>query len=314
MTIKKPLNYAVWIMMPVVIGFSSFYFLSETAEIAPVASPPSTEQPKISLSLLFVGDIMLDRDVKASVIKNADNDFSFLFEKADFLKDANITFGNLEGPVSDIGQDMGNIYSFRMDPKVVVSLEEAGFDALSIANNHTGDWGIDAFEDTKRRLKNEDIISIDTELKIIEKNGVKIGFLGFNDVGSTWSNFSVNEAFGRSIRKGSENADILIISFHFGDEYQEKHNQRQEELAHLAIDNGAKIVIGHHPHVIQDTEFYKDGVIAYSLGNFIFDQIFSPETMEGMVLKVVVDENGKIKTVSKNKIKINQFYQPELEE
>ena len=89
-----------------------------------------------------------------------------------------------------------------------------------------------------------------------------------------------------------------------------KHTKRQEELARLAIDNGAKLVIGHHPHVIEDTEYYKNGFIAYSLGNFIFDQYFSAHTMEGMILEVQMT-GAEISSVDKKVLKLNKRFQPE---
>lgn len=263
------------------------------------------------ISLLFVGDIMLDRDVRESVTRNATGDFSFLFEKADFLKKADITFGNLEGPVSDMGEDSGNVYSFRMHPSVIDGLKEAGFDVLSVANNHINDWGKIAINDTILRLENENILAANSNLKIIEKQEIKTGFLAFSDSGPEW--VRVPENFETIIKTASEQVDILVVSLHFGEEYQNKPNERQVKLGHQAIDNGAKIVIGHHPHHIQDIETYKDGVIAYSLGNFIFDQIFSEEAMKGLALEVVVSGDGKIKSANKNIVKINKFYQPELE-
>ncbi|MEK9182622.1 MAG: CapA family protein, partial [Patescibacteria group bacterium] len=91
--------------------------------------------------------------------------------------------------------------------------------------------------------------------------------------------------------------------------YQAKHNRRQEELAHKAVDNGAKLVIGSHPHVAEDTEVYKDGYIAYSLGNFIFDQTFRSDTMQGMLLNVRLSNNGQM-TVRKDTVKLNSVFQP----
>lgn len=264
------------------------------------------------ISFMFAGDVMLDRDVRESVIRNASGNFSFLFEKAGFLKEADITFGNLEGPISDMGEDSGNAYSFRMHPAVINSLKEAGFDVLSIANNHIGDYGKTAFEDTISRLENESIAPIGKNLKIIERDGVKTGFLAFSETGPDW--IRIPENFEAITKDAAGQVDILIVSLHFGEEYQNKPNERQIKLARLAIDSGAKIVIGHHPHVIQDTENYKDGLVAYSLGNFIFDQIFSEETMKGLALEVVVSGDGKIKSVNKSVVKINKSYQPELAE
>lgn len=104
---------------------------------------------------------------------------------------------------------------------------------------------------------------------------------------------------------------MVIVSFHFGEEYQSKSNSIQKFWAKLAIDSGADLVIGHHPHVIQEIEKYKGKYIAYSLGNFVFDQGFSQETMRGLLLKVII-ENGKIKEVIPIEIKINKFFQPEI--
>jgi len=262
------------------------------------------------ISLLFVGDIMLDRDVRESVIKNANGDFSFLFKNVDFLKNADITFGNLEGPISDLGENIGNLYSFRAHPSTIDALKETGFDILSVANNHIGDWGKIAAEDTILRLESESIMAANNDLKIIEKQGIKIGFLAFSDSGPEW--VRVPENFETIIKTASEQVDVLVVSLHFGEEYQNKPNERQIKFSHQAIDNGAKIVVGHHPHHIQDIEIYKEGVIAYSLGNFVFDQIFSEETMKGMVLEIIISGDGKIKSVNKNIVRINKFYQPEL--
>jgi len=343
MSTKTLLSYGLWISFSILIGVFLSFVLIKTVRvsydysvntfgsvmfnfISPKGETPfivyqKNKEPK-EISLVFVGDIMLDRGVKKSVIKNFNGDFSFLFQKVDFLKNADISFGNLEGPISNTGKNLGNLYSFRMDPAASSALKEAGFDVLSIANNHIGDWGRKAFEDTILNLKNKNIepCGEKTEPAIIEKNNLKIGFLCFSDVGPNWlkakGNDSgiliVDDSLGETIKNASSKVDFLIVSFHFGEEYKKEYNKRQEYLSHLAIDNGAKIVIGHHPHVIQDTEFYKDGLIAYSLGNFIFDQNFSEETMRGLVLKIIISENN-IKSVGKKIIKINNFYQPEYE-
>ncbi|RJQ31239.1 CapA family protein [Candidatus Parcubacteria bacterium] len=280
-------------------------------------------------TLLFVGDIMMSRAVEKSVINKRKGDFNFLFEKAGFIKEADLAFGNLEGPVSDKGKDIGNLYSFRMRPESLDAAKDAGFDAFSIANNHMADWGPEAFTDTVERLKEKGILfpggganrkeAVFPQVKKV--NGLSIGFLAFSDKGPRWLEageekpgiLTVKEDFADIVAKSAEKTDVLIVSFHFGEEYESKHNSRQEFLARSAIDNGAKIVIGHHPHVIQDTEFYKDGFIAYSLGNFIFDQTFSEETMTGMALHITLNSSGAIKFAKQTEIKINRDFQPELE-
>ncbi len=277
-------------------------------------------------TLIFGGDIMLDRGVKNSVNKNFNGDYSALFNKLGILKKADIAFANLEGPASDVGKDMQNLYSFRMDPSSIPALKGAGLSILSVANNHVGDWGRDAYADTLSSLKENEILytggganTAEAEQPtIIEKYGIKIGYLGFTDVGPNWMQATENQAgvllasnprFDQIVQNASKQVDYLVVSFHFGVEYQTKHNARQEYLAHEAIDDGAKIVIGTHPHVVEDTEVYKNGYIAYSLGNFIFDQGFSQNTMQGMLLQIKLGRDGSM-SVAKDTVKLNSFFQP----
>jgi len=282
-----------------------------------------------NITLLFVGDMMLDRGVKESVMRNAGGDFNFLFKKIkSAVQGADIAFGNLEGPVSGKGRDTGKLYSFRMPPEALDAIKGAGFDALSLANNHTGDWGRTAFENTLLRLKTSGIVPVGggynandaSGTKIIARKGVRFSFLGFSAVGPNWLRASKNNSgilivdgnFADTIKEAAKKTDVLIVSIHFGEEYQNRSNERQRAIARTAIDNGARIVVGHHPHVTQEVEKYKGGIIAYSLGNFIFDQSFSKETMEGLMLEVEISPNGKIKSFKKRTAELNKFFQPEL--
>ncbi len=262
------------------------------------------------LTIRLTGDIMLDRGVEYSVNKNFGGDFRQLFTNLSSYKDADIFFANLEGPVSDVGKDSRNLYSFRMDPKVLPMMADVGLDIVSFANNHVGDWGLDAFSDTLVELTNTNIaytgagdtVQKAQEPTIIERKGLKVGFLGFSDIGPAWlyndqtPGYGINRLdtknFDQLVKNASTKVDILIVSVHWGTEYS-KTTERQREFAHRAIDNGAKIVAGHHPHVIQSVEVYKGGLIAYSLGNFIFDQAFSKETMRGLTLEVTLDTDER---------------------
>lgn len=260
--------------------------------------------------LIFVGDIMMDRGVRSSVHRNFDNDFSRLFDYLDILTEGDLVFGNLEGPVSDVGRNVGSRFSFRMPPEVLPALKDAGFTLFSLANNHIGDWSQVAFEDTLKRFEdigiqytgagwNKDHARTPTIATI---NGIRIGTLGFTDVGPNWMEatdtrpgilLAGDPEFETIIADAKEDVDILIVTPHWGDEYV-PFNTRQQTLAHRAIDAGADMIIGHHPHVIQDIEYYNGKLIAYSLGNFIFDQYFSEETMRGLILDITVDEFGII--------------------
>ncbi|MFA5773633.1 MAG: CapA family protein [Candidatus Paceibacterota bacterium] len=286
------------------------------------------ETPKVkTTTLFFVGDMMFTRGVKSSVDKNFGGDYSKLFENLPLLKDADILFGNLEGDVSLVGNNVGSKYSFKMDPSILPVLKDAGFDIVSFANNHVGDWNMSAFKDTLSRLKDIGILKTGagvnkedaTNPTIIEKNGTKFGFLGFSDVGPNWLEAKIDTSgillasdpnIGEIIQNAKTKCDVLIVSFHWGVEYKLVHNARQENLAHIAIDNGADMVIGHHPHVMEEIEEYNGKTIVYSLGNFIFDQYFSKDTMRGMLYSAEFDGINLIKTEQKI-ITLNKNYQPE---
>jgi len=308
----------------------NIYYGKETdADLAWVKNKEST--PEITtpdfVTLLFGGDIMLDRGVKNSVMKNFGGDYSALFQNLDLVKKADIAFANLEGPVSDKGTDKHNLYSFRMDPSVMPALAGAGFNVLSVANNHVGDWGRDAYVDTLARLKENEIqytgggntLQEAEQPTIVERNGMKIGYLGFSDVGPDWMQATNTDAglllasdpnFDSIIQNASKQVDDLVVSFHWGIEYQTTHNARQEYLAHKAIDDGAKLVIGSHPHVAEDTEVYKNGFIDYSLGNFIFDQYFSANTMQGKLLEIKLYKNGAM-TDKLDTLNLSNVFQPQ---
>ncbi|MFA5095369.1 MAG: CapA family protein [Candidatus Paceibacterota bacterium] len=298
---------------------------ANTAWVKERTDIPFYDQDFVALS--FGGDMMLDRGVESSVNKNFNGDYSILFEKLGILKKSDIAFANLEGPASDTGKDMRNLYSFRMSPSVIPALKGAGLSIVSVSNNHAGDWGRDAYSDTLANLKENEILYTggginESEAEqpiVIEKYGMKIGYLGFSDVGPNWMKATGNEAgvllasnprFDEIVQNASKQVDYLVVTFHFGEEYQTEHNARQEYLAHKAIDAGAKIIIGTHPHVVEDTEVYKNGFIAYSLGNLIFDQGFSQNTMQGMLLEIKLNRDGSM-SIKKNTVKLNKFFQPD---
>lgn len=305
----------------------TFFILIIIIGIFPLAKKNEPPPEAKFTTLYFVGDMMLTRGVKASVDKNFGGDYSKLFENLSELKDADILFGNLEGDVSDKGNNVGSLYSFRMDPVVLPVLKDAGFDIFSFANNHIGDWNMSAFKDTLSRLAEVNILKTGAGVNkeeaespvIIEKNGIKFGFVGFSDVGPDWMQAKISTPgillasdpkLPDIIKNAKLKCDVLIVSFHFGEEYKLIHNKRQETLAKTAIDNGADMIIGHHPHVIEDVGVYKEKPIVYSLGNFIFDQYFSKDTMQGMLFSATFDGKNLIET-SKRIITLNTKYQPE---
>lgn len=283
-----------------------------------------------TLSLAFVGDIMLDRGVRGKVAK-AEKGWDWLFEGVSTLGKHDVLFGNLEGPVSLRGVDLKNLYSFRMTPEVLPALVRVGFDVLSVANNHIGDWGREALEDTLNNLDSAGLLAVGAGLRtedvfqptIIKKNGLTIGFLAASDVGPEWLqpkdgesgvSLAADPRFLEAVKQAAGQTDFLVVSFHFGDEYQIEPNDRQKSLARAAIDAGARLVVGHHPHVRQPIERYGAGVIAYSLGNFIFDQNFSAETKRGSLLQAELSATGLITKLREQAVLIGDDFRPELGE
>jgi len=288
------------------------------------------EENKDTITLLFVGDIMLDRGVEWHARQHQDWNWPFL-KVADFLNKADLVFGNLESVISDRGEQEGSIYSFRAEPKSVKGLSFAGIDIVSVANNHSMDYGIEAFLDSMQRLKGAGITPVGGGAnkekayapRIETIRGTTIGILAYTTLGSpfwqagertpgiAWIDSSLLERLKLNIEKAKQQADIIVVSFHFGEEYRTKPNALQQLLSRTAIDAGAALVIGHHSHVVQPVEQYKHGWIAYSLGNFVFDQGFSKETMKGMILKVLLHENS-ITKVMPLMIEISSEFQPAI--
>ncbi len=284
------------------------------------------------ITIYAVGDIMMDRGVEYMISKYGNDDFNFPFLKiADYTGKADILFGNLESQISDKGSKIGTVNSFRADIRAIDALKYAGFDVVSVANNHVLDYDKQAMEDSFTRLKNAGIVYAGGGFneeeafspRIIEIKGTKIGFLAYCFVGSEWWTAKGKssgiafitpgdlEKIKKDIKKAKQQVDILIVSSHAGDEYQTEQNDFQETLYRSFIDSGADIVLGHHPHVSQPLEGYPPGYIKYSLGNFVFDQGFSENTMKGSLLEIKI-EDKKVKNVEEKQIKMNQYFQPEL--
>lgn len=255
------------------------------------------------------------------------NDYTFPFASTtELISGADIAFANLENPISSRGVKSGSVYSFNADPKTVEGLKFAGFDAVSIANNHIWDYGKQAFEDTLANLSENGIEAIGggenydkAHTPIIKTVGkTRIAFLAYtNLIAVSLGRASSTPAIARfddkiltkDIALAKESADFVVVSFHWGDEYQIKHNAEQERVGKFAIDAGASLIIGHHPHVVEEVEKYGEGYIAYSLGNFIFDQNFSKDTGYGMLLHVLIRDK-KIAEVEGVPVVFAKDYRP----
>lgn len=309
--------------------FTTGYLTGFFATAPPAAAEKSPDTQKDQdVSLVFVGDIMLSRNIGKIMQERSDWTHHFR-QVAPLLREADLTFGNLEGPISARGENMGSRYSFRADPRSGEGLTYAGFDVLSIANNHVWDYGSEAFADTLRILKESGIGPVggganypEAHAPLIkEVRETRIAFLAYTNLiprSRTSRDARPAVAFldidtvTADVRNAKREADIVAVSFHWGEEYKTKRNAEQERIAKAAIDEGASLVIGHHPHVVQELERYREGYIAYSLGNFVFDQNFSPDTGTGMVLKVLL-RNKKIARAEPLTVRFTKTFQPFLE-
>ena len=239
-------------------------------------------------TVLLVGDIMLDRGVE-NLIKQ--NSIYYPFQKiSQFLRGIDIVFGNLEGPiVKNPPELLDNSLKFAFNPEVIKGASWCNFNLFSLANNHTLDMGKEGLEETKEWLKKYGINFVGDPLFGSSDNPNSsffrdnITFLAFNQI---FPFIDKEEEIIKTIKtvKSLNPDNFLIISLHWGEEYKLINSPAQQKLAHQLIEAGADLIIGHHPHVVQNIEKYQGKLIFYSLGNFTFDQYFSPETQQGLAV------------------------------
>jgi len=291
----------------------------------PLADVRATEDER---ELVFVGDIMLSRNVARSLARYRRSP-SYVFDATrSYIQEADFAFGNLESPVSGRGEALDKKYIFNADPSVVPALEEAGFDLVSLANNHTLDYGKVALDDTVVHLDNSAVAHVGlTTLSepqtphIIDLDGIKVGTLAYCDpvaglgCSKKFKGFDHGPAkvsadiARRDIQALKEQVDIVIVSMHWGIEYRLRPGKRQEGFARFLMNQGADIVAGHHPHVQQDAEWVGDGLAIYSMGNFVFDQR-RDITQESRIFRVVVGKEG-VRRASYLPLKIKpDYWQP----
>jgi len=289
-------------------------------------------RPKSSITLVAVGDIMLGGSAQEVLLKEG---YNYPFKKtAPLLAYADIVIGNLEGPLTSIcnsSMDLDKQYVFRSPAeKVAPALKQAGFNILSLANNHIMDYGVAGMDDTLQALAQYNIYSagVGHNIKqsragtIINTENGKLGFLSYSLTfpESFWATEnSAGAAFGHQqqivddITRLKKIADSVIVSFHWGREKTTELRPYQPKLAHAAIDAGAAVILGHHPHVLQAIEKYNGGLILYSLGNFVFGS-YSQDAINSVVARVTL-LNGEFHSAELTPINVlntEVIFQPEV--
>ncbi len=246
--------------------------------------------PEPEVTFMAVGDVMLGRHI-AKVMKKSGSDVPFE-QIVPTLHSADIVFGNLEAIIAADTDKLsypGKPYNFHASKEAAPALKKAGFTALCLANNHALDYGPAPLAGTRKLLAEQGIVTFGSGTNIAEarspaiitKNGIRFGFLGYGTAHAK-SVYATDKKAGiapirpqdiqKDIKALRDRVDVLIVSLHWGIEYDSLPSKKQRALAHSIIDWGADLIVGHHPHVMQGVELYKGKVIAYSLGNFIFDQ------------------------------------------
>lgn len=285
---------------------------------------------KDRVTIMAVGDIMMgEHPIRighgvGSMVKKMGGEFLFK-EVAPVLQEGDISFGNLEAVLSAKNLRKVSLSSLqlRASSNSINGLKIAGFNVLSLANNHSMQHGPDAFNETVDILDKNNIRPVglsDTSNscipQIIEKNGISIGFLGYSFIDDKlpykplYAKVSSLASIIEEVKALSEKVDIIVLSLHWGDEYIQRPSPEQVRLVHKLVDNGVNIILGHHSHCLQGIERYKSGLIAYSLGNFVFDY-WQNKMRESIILQIVLSKEGVV-DYSLQPVYINDNFQPEI--
>ncbi|AJY73392.1 CapA family protein [Paenibacillus beijingensis] len=264
-----------------------------------------------TVRLAFVGDIMMGSSVEKLMRQKG---LEYPFEGAlSYLQGPDLTAGNLENPITKRGVPAQNkSFVFKGSPDLLPPLKQAGFDVVTLANNHTLDQGTEGLFDTMKYLDEAGIPHVggghnDTEAfapEYLETKGVKVAYIGVSRVvpETSWKadkyRPGVAETYDSTravaaIKEARKRADLVVVMVHWGVERQDYPVQHQKTLAHTFVDAGADLVIGSHPHVMQGFEYYKNKWIAYSLGNFIFNNTSNVKTKQTGVLDAVCSKDGQ---------------------
>lgn len=265
-----------------------------TKRITEWREPSQSYATTSPITLLFVGDIMLNRNVATRSQKAKDPSYPFRRLPEGWFEQVDYAIGNLEGPLTATRRAPEKSIDFQFDPALALVLKEQGIDALSQANNHALDQGHLGYQESIDALREAGLLAFghqvqDDEIALATTTirGQRFAFVGFN----TTDNPLDQEAASTTLAYAHTQADHLIAVMHWGPEYQDRPHKNEVTMAEWLIDHGVDLVIGGHPHWVQGIETYKGKPIIYSLGNFIFDQDFSTKTREGLAVKITFTES-----------------------
>lgn len=255
--------------------------------------PAKPAPAPVTLRLIAVGDILMHQDVKAAASQDPGGFPALWADLVPLFQGADLAFGNLETPVAPTTGRPGVPFQFNAPESLPPALRASGFTVLSTANNHAYDQGVKGVRETLDRLKEARLVAIGSgadraqaeAVQIVERQGVRVAFLGFTDLFNLDLNRRATEPWVRpldlepaldAVREARNQADLVMVSVHWGNEYQHQPTKRQRDIAQALAAAGCDVILGHHPHVLQPVELLEAGgrkvLVAYSLGNFISNQ------------------------------------------
>lgn len=278
-----------------------------------------------SFTVSLAGDCTLGTDesygLSGSFVSEYELQYpSYFFENVyDIFSADDLTIVNLEGPLTDSTNKADKTFAFKGEPEFTEILTTGSVEAVDVANNHSYDYGTEGFDDTAQALLDAGVTGFGyDETPVLEINGVKVGLVGVYML--RLSDEEGKEAISSRIAQAKEmGAEVILVAFHWGIESDYTPTSSQEMLAKYAIDEGADLVYGHHPHVLQGIEEYKGKYIVYSLGNFCFggnrnpsdkDTIIFQQTFTVQNGEILIDDNINIIPCSISSVSTRNDFQP----
>ena len=263
-------------------------------------TPEPTAEP-VSITVSMVGDCTLGTDVNFDQSTSFDafyqmkNDPGYFFQNVkDIFTADDLTVANMEGTLTTSNDRQQKTFAFKGNPSYTEILTQGGVEATNLANNHSHDYGDQSYEDTIQYLEAAGITTFGYDrTAVMDVKGIKVGLIGI---------YELKDGLGRqqqvidTIQEvKDQGAQVIIVSFHWGTEKSNIPDDIQKTLAHLAVDQGADLVVGHHPHVLQGIEKYQGKNIVYSLGNFCFGGHKNPSIKDTMIFQQTFTvENGEL--------------------
>jgi len=257
-------------------------------------------------TIMLAGDVMLGRTVMTKSLDSGNPDYPF--EKvSDELNEADVVFVNLENPIVSNCPRSSEDLIFCTKPAMVEGLVAAGVNIVNLANNHTRNYGENGLSETIEILDEKEILTTGLgELVVREVKGIKYGFLGFDFISRT-----PKENDYELVKESVNEVDVLIVGVHWGAEYKREPAEIQKQWAKELVEAGADVVVGHGSHWVQEIEYINEKPVYYSLGNFIFDQMWSEETKTGLVMKLTF-RDGELVKEEKLPTYMSSWAQPEF--